>query len=165
MDMYGSAPSPRSPNRAAFAAGRQSAFGLYLANASSASFSAKNVCVGPMRGRALQTVRRARPQFDGSLSSRLRASVYKWNASSRFDAAPYLPASTLMTHLVAMAIVITTTLAGCGVETATTAATVAAARKQELEQGKKQLDQVKQRIETAMEESRQRSRRTEAASQ
>jgi PBP1b-binding outer membrane lipoprotein LpoB len=70
-----------------------------------------------------------------------------------------------MTHLVAMAIVITTTLAGCGVETATTAATVAAARKQELEQGKKQLDQVKQRIETAMEESRQRSRRTEAASQ
>jgi hypothetical protein len=165
MDMYESAMSPRSPNRAAFTAGRQSAFGLYLANASLASFSAKNVCVGPMRGRALQTVRRAKPQFDGSLSSRLHASVYNWNASSRFDAAPYLPASTLMTHLVAMAIVITTALAGCGVETATTAATVAAARKQELQQGQRQLDQAKQRIATAMEESRQRARRTEEAAQ
>lgn len=68
-----------------------------------------------------------------------------------------------MRHLIAIAIVTSTVLAGCGVETATTAATVAAARKQELERGKRRLEQVQHRIETAMEQSRQRTQRTEDA--
>ena len=38
-------------------------------------------------------------------------------------------------------------LAGCGVETATTAATGAAVKKQELEEGKKTMEQVQQRAE------------------
>lgn len=40
-----------------------------------------------------------------------------------------------------------TVLAGCGVETATTAATSAEIKKRELEQAKNQLDQAKQKIE------------------
>lgn len=48
-------------------------------------------------------------------------------------------------------------LAGCGVETATTAATGAAIKKQELEEGKKTLEQVQQKIGQAMEQTRQRA--------
>lgn len=40
-----------------------------------------------------------------------------------------------------------TVLAGCGVETATTAATSAEIKKREMEQAKSQLDQAKQKIE------------------
>ncbi len=49
-------------------------------------------------------------------------------------------------------------LAGCGVETATTAATGAAIKKQEAEQGKKTLEQVQQKIDRAMDETQQRAR-------
>lgn len=48
-------------------------------------------------------------------------------------------------------------LAGCGVETATTAATGAAIKK-EAEQGKKTLEQVQQKIDRAMDETQQRAR-------
>ena len=68
-----------------------------------------------------------------------------------------------MRHLIAIAIATSTGLAGCGVETATTAATVAAARKQELERGRQRLERVQRRIETAMEQSRQRAQRNEDA--
>jgi len=40
-------------------------------------------------------------------------------------------------------------LAGCGVETASTAATAAALKKQELEQGKRTQQQMQQKIENA----------------
>jgi len=43
-------------------------------------------------------------------------------------------------------------LAGCGVETASTAATAAALKKQEIEQGKKTLEQSQQKIGNAMEQ-------------
>lgn len=44
----------------------------------------------------------------------------------------------------------------CGVETAGTAATAAAARKQEIEQGKKTMEQMRKAIDDATEQSRRR---------
>jgi hypothetical protein len=52
-------------------------------------------------------------------------------------------------------------LAGCGVETATTAATGAAVRKQELEEGKITLEQVQQKVGQAMEQVRERAEKNE----
>jgi hypothetical protein len=43
-------------------------------------------------------------------------------------------------------------LAGCGVETASTAATAAALKKQELEQGKKTMEQAQKKIGQSMEQ-------------
>ena len=48
-------------------------------------------------------------------------------------------------------------LAGCGVETATTAATGAAIKKQELEEGKKTLEQMQQNIGQAMGQAQSRA--------
>ena len=43
-------------------------------------------------------------------------------------------------------------LAGCGVETASTAATAAAIKKQELEQGKRTMEQAQQKIGRSMQD-------------
>jgi hypothetical protein len=48
-------------------------------------------------------------------------------------------------------------LAGCGVETVTTAATGAAVKKQEVEQGKKTMEQAQQQIGKSMEQAQQRA--------
>lgn len=48
-------------------------------------------------------------------------------------------------------------LSACGADTATTAATAAALRKQEAEQGKKTVDQFRQRTNAAVEQLRQRA--------
>lgn len=48
-------------------------------------------------------------------------------------------------------------LAGCGVETASTAATAAAVKKQEIEQGKKTMEQMQQNIGQAMEQGAARA--------
>jgi len=50
-------------------------------------------------------------------------------------------------------------LAGCGAETATTAATVGAAKKQELEQGQKTMEQVKQKVGESMQQMQQSPQR------
>jgi len=50
-------------------------------------------------------------------------------------------------------------LAGCGVETASTAATAAAIKKQEMEQGKKTMEQAQQKIGQAAEQMQQSARR------
>jgi PBP1b-binding outer membrane lipoprotein LpoB len=55
-------------------------------------------------------------------------------------------------------------LAGCGAETAGTAATAGAARKQEVDQAKKTLDQAKRGIDDAMAKSQQRLQESDAAS-
>ena len=47
--------------------------------------------------------------------------------------------------------------AGCGVETATTAATGAAIKKREVEEGKKTMEQAQQKIGQAMEQAQQRA--------
>ncbi|HEX4926983.1 MAG TPA: hypothetical protein VFV74_03180 [Burkholderiales bacterium] len=48
-------------------------------------------------------------------------------------------------------------LAGCGVETASTAATVAAMKKQEVEQGQKTMAQMKDRINASMQQLQERA--------
>jgi len=55
-------------------------------------------------------------------------------------------------------------LAACGVETATTAATVAEAKRREMEQAKKTLDMAKQKIEAASQQTQQSAERSEDAS-
>jgi curli biogenesis system outer membrane secretion channel CsgG len=51
------------------------------------------------------------------------------------------------------------TLAACGVETATTAATVAEAKRREMEQAKKSLDMVKQKVEAASQQMQKSAER------
>ena len=46
-------------------------------------------------------------------------------------------------------------LAGCGLETASTAATAAALKKQEVEQGKKTMEQAQKKIGQSMEQMQQ----------
>jgi hypothetical protein len=54
-------------------------------------------------------------------------------------------------------------LAGCGVETAGTAATAAAIKKQELEQGKKTLEQAQQKVQQSVELEQSRAAAAEPA--
>jgi curli biogenesis system outer membrane secretion channel CsgG len=51
----------------------------------------------------------------------------------------------------------TVALAGCGVEAVGTAATGAAIKKQELEQGQKTLQQAQQKIDASMQQMQQRA--------
>jgi outer membrane PBP1 activator LpoA protein len=48
-------------------------------------------------------------------------------------------------------------LAGCGVETATTAATGAVIKKQELEQGQKTMEQMQQKLDQTNQQLQQRA--------
>lgn len=59
----------------------------------------------------------------------------------------------MKTFLVIAAVAV---LAGCGVETATTAATAGSIKKQELEQGQKTLQHAQQKIDAAAQQMRQR---------
>jgi NifU-like protein involved in Fe-S cluster formation len=56
-----------------------------------------------------------------------------------------------------LAFTVTAVLAGCGVETASTAATAAALKKQEVEQGQKTMQRAQQRIDGAMQQAQQRA--------
>ena len=58
-----------------------------------------------------------------------------------------------MTRLIPL--VAAVALSACGVDTASSAATAAALKKQELEQGKKTMDQAQQKIGQAMEQLQQ----------
>ena len=60
-----------------------------------------------------------------------------------------------------LTVCITLLLAGCGVETAGTAATAAAAKKQEIEQGRKTMDQAGSRAAGAMDQAQDRLRQSE----
>jgi len=51
-----------------------------------------------------------------------------------------------------IAALVAAALAGCGVETASTAATAAALKKQEVEQGKKTMEQAREKIGQSMEQ-------------
>jgi len=66
-----------------------------------------------------------------------------------------------MTRFISLVVAIM--LAGCGLETASTAATAAALKKQELEQSKKTLEQAQQKIGQAMEQVQQSQQSREAA--
>lgn len=54
-------------------------------------------------------------------------------------------------------------LSGCGLDTASSAATAAALKKQEIEQGKKTMDQAQQKIGQAMEQLQQSQQSREDA--
>lgn len=56
-------------------------------------------------------------------------------------------------------------LAGCGVETASTAATAASLKKQEMEEGKKTMNRAQQKIDGAMQQMQQRADRAAGAEQ
>jgi NifU-like protein involved in Fe-S cluster formation len=56
-----------------------------------------------------------------------------------------------------LVIAATIALAGCGIETASTAATAASIKKRELEEGKKTMQQAQQKIGDAMQQVQQRS--------
>ena len=55
-----------------------------------------------------------------------------------------------------LVIAATVVLAGCGVETATTAATVGSIKKQELQQGQKTMQHAQQKIDAAAQQMQQR---------
>ena len=63
-----------------------------------------------------------------------------------------------------LAAVALATLAACGVETATTAATVSEAKRREMEQAKKTLDMAKQKIEAAAQQVQKSAERADDAS-
>jgi hypothetical protein len=48
-------------------------------------------------------------------------------------------------------------LAGCGLDTASSAATAAAIKKQELQEGKKTMERAQQKIDGAMQQAQQRA--------
>jgi len=60
-----------------------------------------------------------------------------------------------MRHLVP--VIALAILAGCGVDTATTAATGASIKKQEMEEGKRTQDRAQQKIEQMQEQMQQRA--------
>jgi hypothetical protein len=62
-----------------------------------------------------------------------------------------------------IAVVAVAALAGCGIETATTAATAAAGKKQEIEQGKKTMEKMQHDIGKAMEQTQQSTERADDA--
>jgi surface antigen len=62
-----------------------------------------------------------------------------------------MPMKTLIAAIVLML------LAACGVETATTAATGAVIKKQEIEEGKKTMERTQAKVEDAMQQMQQRA--------
>lgn len=56
-----------------------------------------------------------------------------------------------------LVIVLAAALAGCGVETATTAATAGSIKKQELQQGQKTMQHAQQKIDGAVQQMHQRA--------
>ena len=57
-----------------------------------------------------------------------------------------------------------TVLGGCGMEAATTAATSAAIKKQEIDQGKKTMNEAQQKVEQTAQQMERARAETEAAS-
>jgi len=72
-----------------------------------------------------------------------------------------LRADLMKTLLAAIALA---AFSGCGVETATTAATVAEAKRREMEQAKRSMDMPKQKIEAASQQMQKSAERAEDAS-
>ncbi|MFZ5568614.1 MAG: hypothetical protein ACOY95_16640 [Pseudomonadota bacterium] len=57
--------------------------------------------------------------------------------------------------VVALTLVSTVMLSACGAETATTAATAGAVKKQEIEQGKQTMEQVQQKVGESLQQMQQ----------
>lgn len=63
-----------------------------------------------------------------------------------------------------LAALLLASLAACGVETATTAASVAEMKRREMEQAKKNMDMAKQKIEAATQQVQQSAERNDSTS-
>lgn len=64
---------------------------------------------------------------------------------------------------VVLSIALAGALAACGVETASTAATGAAIKQQEIEQGRQTMDQVREKLDQAGQQMQQRAEQAAAA--
>ena len=64
----------------------------------------------------------------------------------------------------ALPLVLAASLAGCGIETATTAATSAEIKRREMEQAKKTMEQARQKIEQNTQKSLERAAQSEEKS-
>jgi hypothetical protein len=64
---------------------------------------------------------------------------------------------------VLLPVLLSIALSACGLETASTAATAAALKKQELEQGKKTMEQVQKGLDQANQQARERNEAAENA--
>ncbi len=60
-----------------------------------------------------------------------------------------------------IAVAVTALVAGCGLDAASTAATVAAMKKQELQEGQKTMQQAQQKIDAATRQMQERAAMTE----
>jgi curli biogenesis system outer membrane secretion channel CsgG len=60
-----------------------------------------------------------------------------------------------------LVIAATAALAGCGLEVASTAATSASIKKQELQEGQRTMQQAQQKIDAAMQQTQQRAGSTD----
>jgi ribosomal protein L44E len=60
-----------------------------------------------------------------------------------------------------VAVVTAAVLAGCGLETASTAATAASLKKQELQEGQKTMQRAQQKIDGAMQQMQERAANTD----
>ncbi len=65
--------------------------------------------------------------------------------------------------ILGVSLVLSALLLGCGAETATTAATAANIKKQELEQGQKNLEQVQQKLDQSLQQMQQAPARADSA--
>lgn len=70
---------------------------------------------------------------------------------------------TVHVSIRALAITAIAVFVGCGVDTATTAATGAAIRKQEVDQGKRTMDHAREKVEQAAQQAQQRADQSGAA--
>ena len=59
------------------------------------------------------------------------------------------------------ALALTAALTGCGLETASTAATAASIKKQEMQEGQKTMERAQQKIDGAMQQAQQRAASSE----
>jgi len=64
-----------------------------------------------------------------------------------------------------LAVLILTAIAGCGVDTLTAAATAAALKQKEIEQGQKTMQKMQEDIGKAMEQAQQRPQQAEDAAE
>lgn len=60
-----------------------------------------------------------------------------------------------------LALIATLALAGCGVDMASTAATAASIKKQELQEGQKTMQRAHEKIDSAMQQTQQRAGSTD----
>jgi ribosomal protein L44E len=68
----------------------------------------------------------------------------------------------MKTACLSACLLLATLCGGCGVETATTAATAAEIKKRELEAGQRNLEQVRQKAEQAAQQVQQRAEKSDA---